>query len=87
MVKLVSLDDDNFVSEFEDFKEECCAADVHNHPEIFGKIHRAYEIFDMSDRYTLDAVIGGLIGNMAYYRQMMDGTHDELSTHEEKDGN
>tara|TARA_R110002126_G_C10490983_1_gene504944 strand:+ start:167020 stop:167271 length:252 start_codon:yes stop_codon:yes gene_type:complete len=78
-----SLYDEDFGEKMNAFTEECCRGDTHNNLEMIGFIRRANEIFNTDGQDTRDAVIGGLILKMSYYKQKMDGTHEELSSHED----
>jgi len=78
-----SLYDNDFGEKAQAFVDECCRGDTHNNLEMIGFIRRANEIFNTDGEDTRNAVIGFLILKMAYYKQMMDGTHEELSSHDD----
>mgnify|MGYP003652728682 CR=1 FL=1 len=78
-----SLYDEDFSEKISAFTEECCRCDTHDNLKMISMIHRANEIFNTDGQDTRDAVIGGLIVKMAYYKQKMDGTHEEFSSHED----
>lgn len=78
----LTLDNENFGDQFDSFLRDCYQIDIHNSEMLMQTLTSMEEKFKLEDNSTLYGILGSLIMNMVYFKQMLDGNHFQLSTHD-----